>query len=360
MSDELLEPSSSQDPQPDSNVTQSLGLIFLEARKAKNLTQQDVSSELRLSLKQIEALEADNFSALPMPMITRGFIRNYARLLGVNAEPLLESYRKQVPEVLPNSISVQSSLHEVVPSPKKQSWDGVDVMTVFKGLLIALVVALFIWLIFAPKATPISEPIEGSDVVVEKAPAPPPTEQAVALPEIALPAAERQEEALDATSSDNSVNSAQAANPDQVGKLDQIDKKVQSAAEVKPAGDLSINTAVAKLNVTSEKPVPDAAVVKPSLPTATVDAKPVKPLEVQAPKKALISSTERSWVSVKDKSGKVVFERMLVPDTEYGFDGIPPFNVVIGNAKATKLVYLGKPVDLNGTSENNVAHPVLE
>ena len=352
MSDELLEPFSSQEPESDKKVTQSLGLIFLEARKAKNLTQQDVSNELRLSLKQIEALETDHFSALPMPMITRGFIRNYARLLGVNAEPLLEIYRIRVPEELPGSISVQSSLHQVVPSPKKQSWDGIDVITVFKGLLIAVFVALLVWLIFAPKNIPVSEPIEGKDVVVEKTPIPQ-TEQAVALPEIALPAAERQEQVLDSTALDPAVNPVQAV-------PDQIDKPIQSVTEIKPAGDLNANTTAEKSNVTSLKSVPDSAVAKPSLPMASVDAKPVKPVEVQVPKKALISSTENSWVSVKDKTGKVVFERMLVPGTEYGFDGTPPFNVVIGNAKATKLFYLGKPVDLTVTAESNVAHPVLE
>ena len=54
----------------------SLGGILLAARVEKNLTQKNVSDNLRLSIKQIEALEQNDFTALPSPMITRGFIRN--------------------------------------------------------------------------------------------------------------------------------------------------------------------------------------------------------------------------------------------------------------------------------------------
>jgi len=57
----------------------------------------------------------------------------------------------------------------------------------------------------------------------------------------------------------------------------------------------------------------------------------------------------------------VVYERILPAGSSDGFDGQPPFTVVIGNAKATKLTFLGKPIDLaSSTTQNNVARIKLE
>ena len=71
----------------DSNVTAvdhvstpaMLGTTLAMVREERNLTVEDIANRLRLSLRQVIALENDDFSVLPEAMITRGFIRNYAR-----------------------------------------------------------------------------------------------------------------------------------------------------------------------------------------------------------------------------------------------------------------------------------------
>jgi cytoskeleton protein RodZ len=90
-----------------------LGEVLLAARKAKKLSQNDVSNSLRISVKQINAIENDDFVALPESAITRGFIRNYARLLGVDAEPLLVSHRARMPDNAPASLSVKTTTRHV-------------------------------------------------------------------------------------------------------------------------------------------------------------------------------------------------------------------------------------------------------
>jgi cytoskeleton protein RodZ len=74
-----------------------------------------------------------------------------------------------------------------------------------------------------------------------------------------------------------------------------------------------------------------------------------------------LSVTEKTWVNVKDKSGKVVFERILPAGGAETIQGEAPLNVIVGNAKATSLTYKGQVVNLaSSATENNVARIKLE
>lgn len=106
---------------PESHAL-STGAALEAARLAKGMTQQDVSNSLRYSVKQIDALEKDAFDLLPDAMITRGFIRSYARLLEIDAEPLLASYRQLTASESDKAISVQSSMRPVQLTKESQPW----------------------------------------------------------------------------------------------------------------------------------------------------------------------------------------------------------------------------------------------
>ncbi len=63
---------------------------FLAARRQQlNLSIEDVSMRVRLAPRQVAALEANDFAALPGKAIVRGFVRSYAKLLGLDPEPLV-------------------------------------------------------------------------------------------------------------------------------------------------------------------------------------------------------------------------------------------------------------------------------
>ena len=59
----------------------SPGQMLRAAREAKGWKVEQVASQLKLSRRQIEALEADAFADLPGLTFVRGFVRNYARVL---------------------------------------------------------------------------------------------------------------------------------------------------------------------------------------------------------------------------------------------------------------------------------------
>jgi cytoskeleton protein RodZ len=70
---------------PPPSVGRSLGA----ARVAAGLTVAEVAQTLKFSPRQIEALEADDYAALPGNTIVRGFVRSYAKLLRLDAGELL-------------------------------------------------------------------------------------------------------------------------------------------------------------------------------------------------------------------------------------------------------------------------------
>src|SRR4051812_27580160 len=67
------------------------GAALLRERRRQGLSLGDISRQLKLSVRQVEALERDDYSAYKGPGFIHGFIRNYAKLLGLAPEPLIRS-----------------------------------------------------------------------------------------------------------------------------------------------------------------------------------------------------------------------------------------------------------------------------
>ena len=71
-------------------MTEAVGAELRSAREALGLTVSEVAHQLKLAPRQVEALEAGRFDALPGGTFVRGMLRNYARLLRLEPEALLE------------------------------------------------------------------------------------------------------------------------------------------------------------------------------------------------------------------------------------------------------------------------------
>jgi cytoskeletal protein RodZ len=69
-----------------------IGHILREARENKGLTLNDVQANTKINARFLTALESGQYDALPTPVHVRGFLRNYARFLGLDPQPLLDRY----------------------------------------------------------------------------------------------------------------------------------------------------------------------------------------------------------------------------------------------------------------------------
>lgn len=74
-----------------------IGSILRDAREMKGLTVAEVQDEIRINADYLQALEEGQYHLLPTPVHVRGFLRNYARFLELDPEPLLERYEVAVP-----------------------------------------------------------------------------------------------------------------------------------------------------------------------------------------------------------------------------------------------------------------------
>jgi cytoskeleton protein RodZ len=71
-----------------------LGERLRRAREERGLSLKEAAERLSLKVGVLEALEACRFAELPEPALARGYLRRYARLLGLDPEPLLALYPK--------------------------------------------------------------------------------------------------------------------------------------------------------------------------------------------------------------------------------------------------------------------------
>lgn len=84
------------------------GATLRAAREAHGLSLGDVSQALKFGVRQIEALENDDFSSLQGTTFIRGFVRSYARYLRLDEQPLLTALENQAPATVPEVRGVES------------------------------------------------------------------------------------------------------------------------------------------------------------------------------------------------------------------------------------------------------------
>ncbi len=77
-----------------SGAFQALGDRFREAREARGLALSDAAEQIRIRSVYLAAIEEENWSAIGAPVYVRGFLRTYARYLGLDPEEAVGSFNQ--------------------------------------------------------------------------------------------------------------------------------------------------------------------------------------------------------------------------------------------------------------------------
>lgn len=76
------------------NAGASIGEMLKDARETQRLSLQQAAQGTRIKRDYLQALENDDFAAIPGTTYTKGFLRNYGRFLNLDVEMLLSRYRE--------------------------------------------------------------------------------------------------------------------------------------------------------------------------------------------------------------------------------------------------------------------------
>jgi len=66
-------------------------------REARGLSLRQMADVSKIGTRFLEYLEADRFAQLPPPVYLRGFLKEYARILGLDSHGVAEAYMKRMP-----------------------------------------------------------------------------------------------------------------------------------------------------------------------------------------------------------------------------------------------------------------------
>lgn len=309
MSDDIQEPVAEIEPAPSQPA--SPGQILAAARMEKGLSVVDVARSLRLSNRQIEAIEADDYERLPGITFIRGFIRNYAKLLQIDPEPLLTvSQQTAAPAAQTQAISVPPGQGEFSSSRNQRTFSAGNesAKKVAKLLPVLLViVALVGWAAYELL-------VNGSTSTVVVKPAADGSAVPLALPPVTT--AQQPESAT-------------------------------TVVEPVPASSEQSNPATRETPVAAkDTPQTTNKEVKPAVNTAAAPAS--SPVAATSGKLRLVFTGE-SWVEIKDKAGRTIYKQTGNAGNEQVIDGTPPFALTVGRAANVKLYYNENPVALAPT-----------
>jgi cytoskeleton protein RodZ len=319
------------------------GRRLQQARLANRLEMERVASQLHLSVRSVAALERDDYTGLPDAVFVRGYITNYARLVGLAPEPLLTAYNARLPR------------GEMKKLGRVRMKDGLGASRrASRALRLLLILGVGVLAAFwgksrldapqpsAPETvTAGGEPVRSDEPVTEgpgelKPPLPAEGSGTV-VPERSIPP---------------------QADP---GSL----KLMTTAVAKEPA-----ETGSQQPSSSREQPQPPAneevSVAEPAWPASVVE--PV-PAEAQSPDAAgsgapggevILELLGPCWVDIRDASGKNKIIGELDKGVQKVIRGDPPFSVVLGNSRAVRLLVNGNPYDVSQHAQGNVARFKLD
>ena len=112
-----------------------------QAREAAGMTQAAVAEQLFLTETFIRYLDAGEFHRLPKQAFVRGYLRSYARVVGLDGGQLVQLYDEAFRETLPDTPA------DVAVSVKENRFSGPVVLTGVIGMGIVLILVLLVWLL---------------------------------------------------------------------------------------------------------------------------------------------------------------------------------------------------------------------
>lgn len=137
-----------EDSELSNSVIKTPGILLREARQAKKLKREDVAKQMHLSVQWVKNLEKDDYSQVPALIYVRGYLRAYARCVGLNPEEVISAFEDlalndEFERIKSREQTVKHQVLPVISSNRVISRKTVRWITFFT--LVVLIILIGIW-----------------------------------------------------------------------------------------------------------------------------------------------------------------------------------------------------------------------
>lgn len=303
--------------QDETRPAVSAGQVLREARERQGLSVQDAADGLNLKPRVIQAIEEDRYDLLPPRTFVKGYLRAYAKLVGVKEYDVLAAFEHQQPEPEPDRVQ------PAVPAAEPNGAVGwLKWIVVAVALIILGYVAYNAYRPQPEQSGGLGGPppaVQEPDVATDgPTDIQPPGEEAVEEPAV--------------TASENAGEPS--APPAQEPAAPVPEQPVPPLPEV----------------ATEESVSPQVQTQEQSAPVAA------SPEQSATPTAGLVISVDgESWLEVQDANGVRRFASLVQGSRTIRVAGTPPFTLLVGNARDVEVRYEGRPVALQPYTRGRVA-----
>jgi len=366
-----------EQPEVAQNISEETpGTLLKRARENLGLSQQQVADRLHLRLNNIQDIESDTHQQTVSITFTKGYVRIYAKLVGLPSEPLLESFdRLHSNEKTPAKL--QSFSQRVAKEAHDERW---MMVTYLVGFLV--VASVVIWW-FQQSDTPIATRIDEFSTGV--------VEQVKNLSTDEAKKSQQQSDEIDPNSGqqpDLSFTDEAASEFDNARETveDAIDKSVDTVSTTSNALAEDAKQAASQVASTIEQAaVSDGNTVQqysnraieaannidldditPSASAAISNAREVVETVVQEAESVMTTISadgyelnadgtvdvvftfkDDCWVSVKDANKETMAYGVKTKGRVMTVSGVPPVRVILGAPQNVEIDFGGQAVDMN-------------
>ncbi|QXI10892.1 RodZ domain-containing protein [Pseudomonas zeae] len=310
------------------------GETLRQARESNGWSLAEVALKLNLTVTSLSNLEAGAFDKLPGHTFARGYIRAYAKLLGMDQTVLVQQFDQST-----GTDSQGSNVHALgrIEEPVRVSHTILRIVSLL--LLIAVIGGGFVWwqdqtsqrTKDLTSLAPEHVEVEGADGTTQIHPIDEPEDQAVE---------ENQADTSTALALPQSETTAESTGAE------------GAAPATAPAAPAATPTAPVHTPapVVATPPSPAPTTPAPTVTAPVVPATPAAPAEATAPVagdgQVQLQFSADCWAQVTDGRGKVIFSGLKHKGDSVTVSGKPPLNVRLGVARAAQVSYNGQPVDI--------------
>lgn len=296
------------------------GALLKQLRNKKNISIQEVASQLRLDPRIITALEEDDYGSFPADTYIRGYLRNYAKLIGIDGDEIISAYKSEAPEP-PEIIPDVKHSNQVSSSDKP-----VKAFTYLITFILVLLLFIWWWQSNFVLNKSLKFPVLPTTTTTVT-PATTPVRQKTPKKESAQPILNTIPE-----------KTAQPITPEQLTPKPDENK---TPATVTPATTQPATTTTPTAG-SGQSTAQAGATVSAG---ATNDDSNSNNMAMPGPDTIYLKLNADCWIEIYDRYNKEVYKDLARKGDELHLNGFAPFTVKLGNAQGVILKFNNKPFD---------------